>query len=126
MAKTTNYFSAGKDHLLAKLLSNDSETTTANFQLSSLLAEDKVKLGDIIKTNTYLKRLNLIDSNLQASDFQLIAQALESNTTILEINIERFLDDSDETKRLIDQIDGYINRNNKLFAEQDARDACSP
>lgn len=95
----------GKEVLFQQLEQNDPTVEVAIFDLLPLTQSDVRRLAQIIKKNTHLKVLRLMECQLEQTDIRPIAEAMKSNRTITEVVIQKFKNDSKETKNFIHQIE---------------------
>lgn len=93
-----------KERLFLLLEKNDPNTRVVAFCIESMSSQDVQRLATIIKNNTYLETLRLLECDLQASDIPLIAMAMDQNNTIMEVVIQSYHDDTPQTKALIQAI----------------------
>lgn len=101
----------GKEQLLKRLESNHPQTTIAVFDLFPMYPDDISRLIEIIKSNTNMLELSLLNCNLTATDTKLIAEALLENNTLELVNIEKCMDDLPEIKQLLDKVVSHLETN---------------
>ncbi|WP_058533619.1 hypothetical protein [Legionella saoudiensis] len=110
---------AGKQRLFHLLENADSGITTAEFDTFPLSHEDVTRLAKIIRENTSLKAISLIDCNLSSEDLEELAMAVLSNSTLQKFQVELFYDCSKTLRDLMTTVDSHLKNNINMMHKLD-------
>lgn len=112
--KPTSSPMLGKELLLKKLEQNEA-CTIAIFDSFTMYPADIKRLLSILEHHISLKVLSLIDCQLSVKDTIAIAEQIQKNSTILQVNIETFKDDTPELTQAIEGMQKHLENNQSQF-----------
>lgn len=101
----------GKERLLKELEANNPATTHATFDTYPMFSEDVRRLLDIIRTNTHMLTLGLLDCRITREEARALAEAILKNNTLQEVKLEAFMDDSLELQTLLSEVGEHLKKN---------------
>ncbi|MDR3503847.1 MAG: hypothetical protein P4L79_14815 [Legionella sp.] len=111
---------AGKQELFNVLEDGDSEITTAEFDTFPMNQDDVTRLEKIIRKNTTLKAISLIDCNLSAENLEVLARAVLSNETLQTFRVELFDDCSETVRVLMTSVQSHLMNNMNMMRRLDS------
>lgn len=110
----------GKQRLFNLLEESDSEITTADFDTFPMNDEDVVRLDKLIRDNSRLKAISLVDCNLSSEHLERLAIAVLSNKTLQKFQVELFYDCSERLRNLMVAVDAHLLNNMNMVPRPDS------
>jgi hypothetical protein len=105
----------GKLRLLNMLEDVNSEITTAEFDTFPMSQDDVTRLEKIIRENTTLKVISLVDCNLSSEHLEILAMAVLANKTLQIFKVELFYDCSETVRDLMTSVQSHLRDNMDLM-----------
>ncbi|CAM4462445.1 MAG: hypothetical protein LEGION0403_FIIPPAGN_01365 [Legionella sp.] len=105
---------AGKQRLFNMLENVNSEITIADFDTFPMNHDDVARLEKIIRDNTRLQVISLVDCNLSSEYLELLAMAVLSNKTLQKFQVELFYDCSETLRDLMTSVELHLMNNMML------------
>ncbi|MFJ1269776.1 hypothetical protein ACD661_14520 [Legionella lytica] len=110
---------AGKQRLFTMLEDSNSKIITADFDTFPMNDEDVVRLEKVIRENSRLKSISLVDCNLSSDHLELLALAVLSNKTLQKFQVELFYDCSEKLHNLMTAVDAHLLTNTDIVPQLD-------
>ncbi|CAM4411513.1 MAG: hypothetical protein LEGION0403_FIIPPAGN_02690 [Legionella sp.] len=101
----------GKERLLKELEANNPTTIHATFDTYPMFSEDVDRLLDIIRNNTHMVTLGLLDCRITREEAKALAEVILKNNTLQEVKLEAFMDDSLELQTLLSEVRAHLEIN---------------
>ncbi|WP_133137822.1 hypothetical protein [Legionella rowbothamii] len=105
---------SGKLRLFKMLEDVNSDITTAEFDTFPMNQDDVNRLEKIIRENTTLKVISLVDCNLSLEHLEVLAMAVLANKTLHMFKVELFYDCSDVVRDLMASVQSHLRNNMNL------------
>lgn len=105
----------GKQRLFKMLEDGDSGIKVAEFDTFPMTHNDVVRLEKIIRENTSVEVISLIDCNLSSEHLEILARAVLSNQTLQKFQVELFHDCSARVCNLMSLVQSHLMKNMSLI-----------